>query len=372
MKVDRDIPQLTNMAGVHDLHRVGSDLHFSAGTAEFADIVRVLGEQEARALTAVPPALEQLLLRHYGNDSAEQNPPRTSEEKPAHGDTAMTAHTVSQRQSRSHNTQSSRRHRATAMNTAQASPLTELPVLLDFMLHRDRWRSPIWLLRMAGRMAGLMAGLMAYFANAIGTVMDQTALASVQVPSRTPALRAAAVKNASPMPPILPPSSQRNTVSTSCSRLLCCRSQGQPITKAAMHTRAKEQTGRAELVRVSGASLHSTFGAAFILAFGMNVVASVLMSPTFWFSTALPASSRSVLLFCASVGVLESAFASTTSVAIQLSAYFHGAAGIAGAVRALNFVVRGFSDMSSLENGVLVVSHRYAGFPVVHGRGLLR
>ena len=56
------------MSGVHDLVREGSRLHFSADTAHLPEIMRALGEHDIESLTATPPTLEQLLLRHYGKE----------------------------------------------------------------------------------------------------------------------------------------------------------------------------------------------------------------------------------------------------------------------------------------------------------------
>lgn len=69
VQVDYDIPQLRDMSGIHDLVREGARLHFSADTAELPAIMRALGEHDIRSLTATPPTLEQLLLRHYGQSS---------------------------------------------------------------------------------------------------------------------------------------------------------------------------------------------------------------------------------------------------------------------------------------------------------------
>ena len=66
--LERDVPALTRMSGVHDLVREGSRLHFSADTAHLPQIMRALGEHDIASLTATPPTLEQLLLRHYGKE----------------------------------------------------------------------------------------------------------------------------------------------------------------------------------------------------------------------------------------------------------------------------------------------------------------
>ncbi|HCG57190.1 MULTISPECIES: ABC transporter ATP-binding protein [Brevibacterium] len=78
VEVESNIPQLKNMRGVHDLVREGARLHFSADTAELPAIMRTLGEHDIRALTATPPTLEQLLLRHYGNSAGAPGAPGRS------------------------------------------------------------------------------------------------------------------------------------------------------------------------------------------------------------------------------------------------------------------------------------------------------
>ncbi|UZD62002.1 ABC transporter ATP-binding protein [Brevibacterium sp. JSBI002] len=66
--LEHDVPVLSEMSGVHDLVREGSRLHFSADTAQLPRIMRALGEHDVESLTATPPTLEQLLLRHYGKE----------------------------------------------------------------------------------------------------------------------------------------------------------------------------------------------------------------------------------------------------------------------------------------------------------------
>ncbi|WP_152347065.1 ABC transporter ATP-binding protein [Brevibacterium sp. CFH 10365] len=66
--LEHDVPALSEMAGVHDLVRERSRLHFSADTAQLPRIMRTLGEHDVESLTATPPTLEQLLLRHYGKE----------------------------------------------------------------------------------------------------------------------------------------------------------------------------------------------------------------------------------------------------------------------------------------------------------------
>ena len=68
--LEHDVPALSEMTGVHDLVREGSRLHLSADTAQLPRIMRALGEHDVESLTATPPTLEQLLLRHYGKEES--------------------------------------------------------------------------------------------------------------------------------------------------------------------------------------------------------------------------------------------------------------------------------------------------------------
>lgn len=56
------------MAGVHDLHPEGQQITMNVDTADLPAVMRRLAERDIRAITATPPTLEQLLLRHYGDE----------------------------------------------------------------------------------------------------------------------------------------------------------------------------------------------------------------------------------------------------------------------------------------------------------------
>ncbi|NVI90915.1 ABC transporter ATP-binding protein [Actinomadura sp. BRA 177] len=65
---DRDTGALAGLPGVHDLRTENGQLRFDVDGDHLAAAVRRLGELDVQALTAHPPTLEQLLLRHYGDD----------------------------------------------------------------------------------------------------------------------------------------------------------------------------------------------------------------------------------------------------------------------------------------------------------------
>lgn len=59
---------LAGHAGLHDLREEGGELRFDVDTAQLPEVMRELSLHGVLALTATPPTLEQLLLRHYGDE----------------------------------------------------------------------------------------------------------------------------------------------------------------------------------------------------------------------------------------------------------------------------------------------------------------
>lgn len=63
------IAGLASLSGVHNLHEQAGQIHFDADTQHLPEIMRELSAHGVQALTASPPTLEQLLLRHYGAET---------------------------------------------------------------------------------------------------------------------------------------------------------------------------------------------------------------------------------------------------------------------------------------------------------------
>lgn len=220
-----------------------------------------------------------------------------------------------------------------------SGPLTGLATLLSFMVRRDRIRGAIWIYA--------MAMMTAYFANAIGYIMDETMLKSMAVLSKSPVMGLVAGRDFGQDTTI------PTFIATKYGVFLMIGAALMSITTIARHTRAEEQTGRAELVRANVTGRHTQLIAALIMAFGMNIVMSGLMVLAFKFSLAKPTSWDGVVLFCASVGAVGLVFAAIAAVTVQFSAFSRAGSGIAGAILAIVFVLRGLGDMSSLQNGDL-------------------
>ncbi|WP_420113395.1 ATP-binding cassette domain-containing protein [Pseudactinotalea sp.] len=67
---DRPTDRLAALPGVHDLHADTGQVRFDVDGAHVAAVVRELGCLEVHSVVAHPPTLEQLLLRHYGDELA--------------------------------------------------------------------------------------------------------------------------------------------------------------------------------------------------------------------------------------------------------------------------------------------------------------
>jgi len=62
---------LASLAGVHDLVSEGHRVRFEVDTAALDEALGVLHRSGVRTLTATPPTLEELFLRHYGDELPE-------------------------------------------------------------------------------------------------------------------------------------------------------------------------------------------------------------------------------------------------------------------------------------------------------------
>ena len=71
VELDHDPSPLESLDGVHDLHTVDGQVHFEVDGHRVDDAVRALAPLGVRSLVAQPPTLEQLLLRHYGDQITE-------------------------------------------------------------------------------------------------------------------------------------------------------------------------------------------------------------------------------------------------------------------------------------------------------------
>ncbi|MDM7854572.1 ABC transporter ATP-binding protein [Cellulomonas alba] len=68
--VDAGADRLAALAGVHDLHQQDDHVTFAVDEAELPSVLAAVAALQPRSLVANPPSLEELFLRHYGDDLA--------------------------------------------------------------------------------------------------------------------------------------------------------------------------------------------------------------------------------------------------------------------------------------------------------------
>ena len=71
--IDGDVQALAALPGVHDLQQTGEHVSFAVDDAMLPDVLAVVSTMQPRSLVANPPSLEELFLRHYGQELAAMN-----------------------------------------------------------------------------------------------------------------------------------------------------------------------------------------------------------------------------------------------------------------------------------------------------------
>lgn len=110
------------------------------------------------------------------------------------------------------------------------------------------------------------------------------------------------------------------------------------------HTRLEEQTGRAELVRAAPVGRMAPLASTLLLALVANVLVGGLIAGGL---IAYGSDAESSLLLGTATAGFGLFFAGVTTVTSQFTAFSSGGSGMAGAVLAASFVVRGVGDMAA-------------------------
>lgn len=228
---------------------------------------------------------------------------------------------------------------AAASTTApRQSSLAATGALLRFMLRRDRFRTSAWVLGV-----GLLG---MYFAHAVQTVAQtQEELESLVVMYADPVGR----MMTGPGFGMDAPTYERFYTAGYALYLFILVALMSVFT-VVRHTRVEEQTGRAELIRANAVGRHATLTAALAMTTLANVIAAVLV----WLA-ALSAGyqmegSALVAAGCLATGLF---FSGAAAVSVQLSESSRGAAGMAGGLIGLAFVIRMGGDGAELGGNTL-------------------
>jgi len=70
VETDEALDGLADLPGVHDPKVDGTRASFDIETAQLDEVVRFLATKGVRTLVSQPPTLEELFLRHYGDELA--------------------------------------------------------------------------------------------------------------------------------------------------------------------------------------------------------------------------------------------------------------------------------------------------------------
>jgi ABC-2 type transport system permease protein len=210
-------------------------------------------------------------------------------------------------------------------------PFTGTGRLLRFLLRRDRRRAPGWVLG--------VSLLMTYFATVLQTVF-----------TTDEELQGIAAFAESPMGKLLGGPGfgyaditlERFLVGQYGLYILLAAAVMSLLT-VVRHTRAEERSGRAELVRANVVGRHALLTAALALTVAMDLAVVVLVALVMVGSGYGTAGS---VLFAAGLGAVGVAFAGVAAVCAQVTAHPRAAAGTAGAVLGLAFLLRGLGDIA--------------------------
>jgi len=119
------------------------------------------------------------------------------------------------------------------------------------------------------------------------------------------------------------------------------------------HTRAEEETGRAELVRSGVVGRHAHAAAALVVVVGADLVLGALIAIGLGSLGMEDVTWGGSLLFGAALASIGIVFAGVAAVTAQVNESARGAAGLAGAAFAAAYLVRAAGDMREIGGSVL-------------------
>lgn len=218
------------------------------------------------------------------------------------------------------------------------STLAGTGTLLRFMLRRDRIRTTAWVLGIA------LAGF--YFANAIQIIAEtEEDLVSLSGMYADPIGR----MMVGPGFGMDDPTHER-FFSAGYVLFIYILIALFSVFTVVRHTRAEEQTGRAELVRANVVGRHATLTATLILTTAANVIAALLVWAGALAADYSAEGSALVAVGGLAVGLF---FAGAAAVSAQLSEYSRGASAMAGGLIGVAYLVRMGGDMAELGGNAL-------------------
>lgn len=210
--------------------------------------------------------------------------------------------------------------------------------LVRFLLRRDRVKMPAWL------------GALGLFVIYIGAALPQLAPTEEDLPAVAPIFTQPLGRMFSgPAYGLDAPTYERFFAAGYVPYLIILAAL-MNILLITRHTRAEEQHGRSELVRASVVGRSAQLTAALLVALIADVVA---MAVIYGLALAQGFDPVGSVLIGATVAVTGLVFASLAAVTVQLTEYSRSAAGYAGLLLGLAFVLRAQGDMAQIGGSAL-------------------
>ena len=225
--------------------------------------------------------------------------------------------------------------------TRRGNALTGTGTLIRFMLRRDRVRLPAWIVGVTLFMASVASSLPGLYPEAA----DRQARATLM---ENPGTRAMSGPGYG-----LDDYTFGAMISNEYVSWLALAVALMTIFAVVRHTRADEETGRAELVRSSPVGRHAATTAALVVACGASITLGVTIAVALGSLGLESVGWGSSLLFGTALASVGMVFAGAAAVTVQLSQHARGASGLAGATFALAFVVRSAGNVSETGGGLL-------------------
>lgn len=213
-----------------------------------------------------------------------------------------------------------------------SSPLAGTPALVRFILRRDRLRIPAWLLVLTAITVATAVG----FADLYPTVAQRQAMAESL---RTPAGLAMSGPRA-----YLDDYTLGSMMGHQMLGFTAAVVAVMSVLLVVRHTRAEEESGRAELVRASVVGRHAPVAAAVIVVVAVNLVVAGLMAVGLGALGLEGVTWAGSLLYGTAHAAVGIVFVGVTAVTTQVTGHARGAAGLGLAVVGLAFVGRAAGD----------------------------
>ncbi|MGH3735259.1 MAG: ABC transporter permease [Micromonosporaceae bacterium] len=228
---------------------------------------------------------------------------------------------------------------APARHADRGNPLTGTGTLLRFNLRRDRWRIPAWL---AGILLMQVGGAAAY-PDIYPTEADR--LQQAVIVGDNPAMKAMTGPGYG-----IDNYTYGAMMSNEYLGFMVIFVALMSVLMVVRHTRTEEETGRAELVRAAVVGRHAQLTAALLTAVVANLLLGVLLAAGMASLGIETVDTEGSIVFAAAYVAVGLVFAAIAALTAQISEYGRAAAGMAGALIGVAYLLRAIGDVA--DNGL--------------------